>query len=310
MASFRILVVVITHNGDHWIADCLGSLRKSIIPLDVIVIDNQSTDDTVATIKQNFPEVQLVESKRNLGFGQGNNVGMKKGLQENYDYVFLLNQDAWIDPDTVKILIETHQQYPEYGILNPMQVNRRETSLDRNFAGYLSQTNNISLMSDLLLPHLSLQKVYSMEFINAAAWFISRECLRTVGGFDPLFPHYGEDQDYVQRARYHRFKIGFTPHTKVIHDREGYVKQSDKRRSLATQYNRSLILLKNVRRAFSANLAVFLRNELYYILVALATLDIDQFVTKLKLFYRVFRRLSAIRINRKYCATHRGAFLT
>ena len=307
--QLRTLVIIVTYNGSHWIRDCLGSLRASVVPLDVVAVDNRSTDDTVAIIQQDFPEVQVVESGENLGFGRGNNVGMKMALDQNYDYAFLLNQDAWIDPGTVETLIEVHQQHPEYGIVTPMHLNRDETKLDRNFANYLYQSDNLSLLSDALVPEATPCDVYTVGFVNAAAWFISRACLRAVGGFDPLFPHYGEDQDYVQRVVYHGFRVGFTPRTKIVHDREGYAKPSQQRRTLAIQYNGSLILLKNVNRPFRTNVFIMVRNEGYGALTALLAGDTEQVGVKLRLLTKVFSTLSTIRRHRKYCATHPSAFL-
>ena len=310
MIQPRILVVIVTYNGQCWLNNCLGSLHQSSIPLDVVVIDNQSTDATVATIKQGFPNVQLIETKQNLGFGRANNVGLKKALEEDYDYAFLLNQDAWTFEDTIQKLVYIHQKHPEYGILSPVHLNREKIKLDSKFAKFVSQAENLDLMSDLLLPDRTRQEVYALEFVNAAAWLISRECLRKVGGFDPLFFHYGEDEDYVQRLIYHKFKIGFVPHAQAVHDREGYVKQSDLRSSLPTQYKDCLIILKNVHRSFNTNLYVALRNEVYNALVAFFTLDLSQLVVKLKLLRKIIAQSSTARQSRKYCMTHPEAYLT
>ena len=77
-----------------WLQNCLEAIKKSTYPVDTIVIDNGSTDSTVLFIKSNYPEVHLVESGKNLGFGQANNVGMRYALEQNADYVYLLNQDV------------------------------------------------------------------------------------------------------------------------------------------------------------------------------------------------------------------------
>ncbi len=307
--DIRVLVVVVTYNGCYWINDCLGSLRQSDTPLDVVIIDNQSTDDTVTIIKEHFPEMQLIESQENLGFGRANNLGLKKALEEEYDYTFLLNQDAWIKPSTIKTLVDIQQCYPQYGILSPVHLNRRETSLDKSFANYLLEADSLSLMSDLLLPYLSPQRVYTVKFVNAAAWLISKKCLQMVGGFDPLFPHYGEDQDYVQRAIYYGFEVGFTPNTYIIHDREGYTKINDMHRSLARQYKDNLVLLKNVHRSFITNLYIAVRNEVYNVLVALYALDGSQVVVKLRLLYKIISKAEAVRRSWKYCTNTNSAYL-
>lgn len=98
----RIAVVILTYNPKKWLHKCLISLEQSTIDLNVIVVDNKSTDGTNHIIKNDFPDVTLVEAKENQGFGKGNNVGIKIAINIGADYVFLLNQDAWIEPDTIK----------------------------------------------------------------------------------------------------------------------------------------------------------------------------------------------------------------
>lgn len=93
----RVLAIIVSYNFVGWMKRCLGSLRCSELPVDVVVIDNFSTDDTVQMIKKNYPEVRLICSNENLGFGRANNIGLRIALEENYDAAFLLNQDAWVE---------------------------------------------------------------------------------------------------------------------------------------------------------------------------------------------------------------------
>jgi N-acetylglucosaminyl-diphospho-decaprenol L-rhamnosyltransferase len=97
----KVVVIIVTYNGAGWIEKCLNSLRNSSLNTDVIVIDNASTDETVSLIENLYPEVELVKRANNLGFGQANNIGLRMALDQNADFVFLLNQDAWIDQDTI-----------------------------------------------------------------------------------------------------------------------------------------------------------------------------------------------------------------
>ena len=92
----NVFIVVVTFNSGHdWLDKCLGSIRSCQIPLQTIVIDNASTDDSVAYIKENYPEVELFISTENLGFAKANNLGIRHALAAGADHVFLLNHDAW-----------------------------------------------------------------------------------------------------------------------------------------------------------------------------------------------------------------------
>jgi GT2 family glycosyltransferase len=159
-----------------------------------MVIDNDSTDDTVAVVKK-FPSITIVENRENMGFGRANNIGMKYALEHSYDYVFLLNQDTMVHPDMLKIMFKIHEQYKEFGILSPIHLTGNGDRFDRNFFYYLV-SGTPEYVQDTLL-HRPLKPVFPIHFVNAAFWSISRACIEKTGGFDPVFFYRGEDKDYI-----------------------------------------------------------------------------------------------------------------
>ena len=212
----KVYIVIVTYNGMAWLAKCLASIPEDYT---IVVVDNNSSDNSVQFIEQNYPQVQLFKEAKNLGFGQANNKGIRYALQQGADYVYLLNQDAYLDDDTIDKLISTSKDYPNYGILSPIHTNKDKTRLDQNFSNYLNYKNNSDFYSDFVLGK-SIAEVYEVPFVNAAGWLIPKNTLKTVGGFDPIFFHYGEDDNYCQRVRYHKLKIGVVPNAYMVHDRE------------------------------------------------------------------------------------------
>ncbi len=208
----KILTIIVSYNFEKWISRCLNSLQASSHPTDIIVIDNCSKDRTVEIIKKEYPRVRLIANKANLGFGRANNIGMQIALKEGYDAVFLLNQDAWIGNDTLAALAEQSMRHPEFGILSPVHLNGSESELDKGFASYAQLASTKDLTTS--------QEPIACPFINAAFWFIPVSTLHKVGGFSPLFYHYGEDKDYVNRLHFHQYKIGYLPTVYGCHDRE------------------------------------------------------------------------------------------
>ena len=186
--------IVVTYKGQRWYDRCFSSLRQSTIPVQTIVVDNASNDGTVEYIKKNYPEIHLIESKENLGFGRGNNIAMRYALDHGCDYVFLLNQDAYVEPDTFEKLIDIHQRHMEYGILGPVQVNGEKTMvLDGVIRCLINPDNvNVTVFSDLMIG--KVDEVYPVAEISAAAWLLPRLTLETIGGFDPVFLHYAACQ--------------------------------------------------------------------------------------------------------------------
>lgn len=207
-------IIIVTYNGMLWLDRCL----KSCLNYPVIIIDNASTDETVSFIETNYPNVTLLKQTVNLGFGQANNIGIRYALDHGSEHVFLLNQDAYLVDNVLETLISFQKQNPQYGILSPIHITGNQKKLDKNFSSFMLKEKTGQFYSDFVLGN-KLASVYEVPFVNAAAWLLSRKCLETVGGFDPLFFHYGEDDNYCQRVVFHGLKIGVVPKCFIIHDR-------------------------------------------------------------------------------------------
>lgn len=215
-SALKIFVIVVTYKGRQWYDRCFNSLRNSSIPVQTIVVDNASDDGTVEYIRENYPEIILLESKENLGFAKGNNVALRYAYEKGCDYVFLLNQDAWLeDEKTIETLVSVFGKNHSFGIISPIHLSADKSKI--NMALELnSRMCSRRLLSDLYCG--TLKELYETDYVNAAAWLLPRNTLATLGGFDPLIYHYGEDDDYLNRARFHGLKIGICPKATVVHD--------------------------------------------------------------------------------------------
>lgn len=242
MENKKIHVIVVTHNGMQWYDRCLGSLRESTYPIDVIVYDNASSDGSADYIEENYPEVILMRSNVNIGFGQGNNKAMRFALDKGANAVILLNQDAWIESDAVAKFIDIHDKNKDYGVLSPINYLSSMESICKGYLSYFFLSHNIDplIMNDYILGTTS--DVYQIKSVCATIWYINSDVLRTVGGFDPLFFHFGEDDNYLQRVNFHGFKIGVCPHIKAVHGDENFVRPASKHREFPLSHNNSLLM--------------------------------------------------------------------
>lgn len=209
----KVFVIIVTYKGKRWYDRCFQSLRESTYPVTTVVVDNASNDGSVEYIREHFPEVVILPNDTNLGFGNANNIGMKYAREHDCDYVFLLNQDAWIERQCIESLIMTHRQYPNYGLLSPMHMSVDGTHLNFRLD---DGKRNYELLSDLFCN--VVKPIYSICYVNAAAWLLPRMTLELVGGFCPIIFHYGEDDDYMNRLLYHNIPMGLCPNARIIHD--------------------------------------------------------------------------------------------
>ena len=246
----KVFVIIVTYRGHQWYERCFTSLRNSEYPVQTIVIDNASNDGTIEYIREIFPEIHLIESKENLGFGRANNIGMRYALDHDCDYVFLLNQDAWIEPNSISELVKIHELYPEYGVLSPMHVTADKKGLYIEIEDGKTDHAN-SLLSDCYFQ--SLKDVYTFKYINAAAWLMTRKTLETIGGFDPIFFLYGEDDNYLQRMEYHGVKLGLVPKTQIIHDHQESENSKTKNYKFYRAEQSKLVEYTNILKPFSVN---------------------------------------------------------
>lgn len=268
----NVYIVIVTYKGKLWYEQCFNSLRESIIPLNVVVVDNASNDGTVEYVAESFPEIHLIQSNINLGFGQANNQGIRFALDNGADYVFLLNQDAWIEPDSISKLIEIHKKYPEYGILSPVHLNSSKTAIEYGLQHYLCdyRVTDMQFLNDCYFQ--DLKEVYNTKYVNAAAWLLPRKIIEIVGGFDPIFFHYGEDDNYMQRVYYHEMKIGICPLIHIVHDTE--------RRKIQKKFlkeNHLKVLLANITDINTPfNINAYLREQFLKIFRRLIRADQNQ----------------------------------
>ncbi len=227
MDSPKTHIIIVTYNAMKWAEKCFSSLRKSSVPVKTIVVDNGSTDGTQDYIQRNFPEIDFIQSPENLGFGKANNLGIEKAYKEGADFFYLMNQDAWIFEDSIQKMIDVYENYSnkdEIGIISPMHLDGSEQKLDLHFENYLGKyAKNNRLISDLYTGNS--KPYYEIDFVNAAHWFLPKQSIEEIGGFNPYFFYGAEDYDYIHRAKFHHKKVFIATQAKVVHDAfQGFLK--------------------------------------------------------------------------------------
>lgn len=228
----KIYTIIVTYNAMKWIEKCLLSLESSTLHTEIIIVDNCSIDNTVSFVESTFPRVHIIKNNKNRGFGQANNQGIEYAYKQGATHFFLCNQDLYIKPDTLQKIVDVQDKYGLY-VVSPLQMNGTFELFDQSFYNQFVKGNN-PFVSDLVNSNLS--DYYETDFVPAAAWVISRECIENIGGFDPIFFHYSEDNNYLHRLIYHKKKIGVIPNAFAAHDRvfKGNVKAYNKYGPLST----------------------------------------------------------------------------
>lgn len=224
----NLSVIIVTWNGRAFVAECLQSLTRdtNAFDIEIIVVDNASTDGTPEMIAQDFPNVHLVKNSDNLGFAKANNIGIALASR---DYVFLVNSDVNVLPGCLEALSSYLDQHPDVGLVGPQMLDRdlhvrrscmrfptlwnvfcRSVAMDRFWL--FSRLFGGMLMADF--AHDTLREV---DVLNGWFWATRREALDQVHLLDEQFFMYGEDVDWCYRFHQAGWRVIFLPEARAIH---------------------------------------------------------------------------------------------
>ena len=210
----QISVIIVNYNAQYFIKNCIGSiLRSAGVPdLEIIVVDNDSTDGSCELLKQSFPKLKLIRNDQNEGFSKGNNRGVAAAEGE---YVLILNPDTILAEDTLKQVYEFAKSTPDAGAVGVRFIDGSGHFLPeskRNFPDL--KTAGLKLLGfskRYYAHHIGQNEKARVDILTGAFMFMKKSVYEEVGGFDEDFFMYGEDIDLSYRissAGYHNYYLG------------------------------------------------------------------------------------------------------
>jgi GT2 family glycosyltransferase len=233
-----ISVVIVNYNVRDFLQHCLQSLYNSTIHdrMQIVVVDNNSSDNSIEMVKTHFPFVECVELQENIGFGKANNLAIEYCKAP---ITLLLNPDTIVEPSTLQIMVEYLQNNPNVGVAGCKLLNADgsfQLPCRRGFpTPWVSFCKIFGLQS--LFPHSSIfarynqtfrdeNETYTVDAVSGAFMAIRTELLKEVSGFDPDFFMYGEDLDLCYRIQKKGWDIAYVHSTSTIHFKGESTKRS------------------------------------------------------------------------------------
>lgn len=214
-----VFIIVLNWNGEHHLPECLGSLSKiDYSNYKIVLVDNASQDGSIPFVRSNYPHVFIIQNKRNLGYAEGNNVGIRYALSCGADYVVLLNNDTRVEPNFLSPLIKRGEEKKDIGVLggrvlmffDPLIVNSTGVNLNRFAYGW-----DRDFGEDTRMLHREGGEVLA---VTGSLMAIKREVFEKIGLFDHKFFAYFEDVDFCIRVwKYTDFKIEYVPASVIYH---------------------------------------------------------------------------------------------
>lgn len=216
----RISIVILNWNGKRDTLACLHSLQQVRYPhFDLVVVDNGSTDDSVAQLRKQYPQIRLIENEKNLGFSEGNNRGIRFCLEQGTDLILLLNNDTIVDPEFLNKFASTMNQYPECGILGAkIYLFDQKNTLD-HLGGKWDKKQGLFQFVGWRVDDdgASWEKPEIIDYVCGAAMLIRREVFEKIGLLEPKFFLLWEESDFCFRAKKAGFLSMICPQAKIWH---------------------------------------------------------------------------------------------
>ncbi len=239
----QVTVVIPNWNTKHWLRGCLEGLRaQSYQDFQIILVDNGSTDGSLAFVKQHYPEVQILAFATNQGFAPAVNAGIR---QSHAKYVALLNVDTIPRPDWLLALVKTMERSPStVGSLASKMLNLEHPDIIDDAGDVLSWYGSARKrgMDEPADAYDEEKEVFSA---CAGAALYRRTFLEETGGFDESFGSYLEDIDLGLRGQMLGYRCFFVPNAKVLHHSHGSGLSRSRYICLMTR-NRLKLLTKNI----------------------------------------------------------------
>lgn len=221
-----VSIIIVNYNTCALTLQCLRSVYEKTTELsfEVIIVDNASSDDSVVQIKQQFPQVTLIESAENLGFGKANNLGFE---YSSGDYIFLLNSDTLLINNAVALLWEFLEKHSEIAIAGGQLYEADGTTPTHSYC-YLFPSLLMEL--DILLRGAITHRIEKrrlkyvtkngfdeVAYITGADMMLRRSDIQELGFFDPSFFLYFEETELSYRFHRHGKLSVFFPKAKIVH---------------------------------------------------------------------------------------------
>ena len=231
--TIDLSVVILNYNTKDLTKRCLETVMASHLEpytMEVIVCDNGSDDGSIETIKENFPQVQLIENKKNVGFAAGNNPGIKAARGR---YVLLLNSDTEVPPVTLSTMVQFMDDNPKVGA-STCKLLLTDGSMDPAcHRGFPTPWASVTYLLKLekLFPksmvfgqyhqgYKDLSTIHEVDCIVGAFFLVRQNVIASVGLLDEDYFMYGEDIDWAFRIRQKGWKIMYNPTVTILHKKK------------------------------------------------------------------------------------------
>jgi GT2 family glycosyltransferase len=216
----KVGVVILNYNGKHWVEQCLRSAIASSYPnLEIVVVDNASTDGSVEHLRALFPDRLMVENAENLGVAGGRNRGFQEASRRGCDYILSLDNDARVEVKAIEALVAVAETDPRIGVVGPKTYSDGGSSKIQCAGGRITYTQNVCAERGAgEIERGQYDRIEDVDYFPGFGFMARREVFERLNFLDETFYGYGhEDSDFCLRARQLGYRIVYVPQAVIWH---------------------------------------------------------------------------------------------
>ena len=216
--SPKISIILLNWNGKKDTLECLASLQKVRYPnFQAIVVDNGSTDGSVAAIRAAHPHTPILENGSNLGFAGGNNPGIEWAIRHHAEWVLLLNNDTTVAPDFLDAFLKAAKEQPKGRIFGAKILRYSQPNIIDHLGGFWNPQVGEFISPDSGQPDHPYFNMRAADYVCGAALLMHRSVPETIGLLEPNFFLFWEESDFCYRAKRAGFEVWTAPEAKIWH---------------------------------------------------------------------------------------------
>jgi GT2 family glycosyltransferase len=243
----KVYIIILNFNSYQDTIECIKSLEAiSYSNYEIVIVDNNSRDNSVEEISKNCPKYRLLLSKENLGYANGNNIGIKYALEQGADYICILNNDVIVEGNFLQPIIEMFDKDNTIGMVGPCICEYSDRNVVQAMGAYINLYRGLAMGQHEGQEYDKINKRFiDVDYLGGACFIVKSEVIRTIGVIPENYFLFYEETEFCLRARKSGYKLVCISDSRVYHKRSATISKYNGLSYYFLNRNRIIFMRRN-----------------------------------------------------------------